>query len=482
MRLKTWFGLVQLVLFVSLPSSQAKADSTVKWISEQTRISCQNLFMNISAAGTARGIVLASPSKADPNYFFHWVRDAALTMNAVLDQAEHSTVPAERAKGRAAMLEYVELSRSNQLAASLKGEPKFNVDGSLFTGPWGRPQNDGPALRAVTLVHLAESMLSESAKHTDFGNVYVRTRLYDGKLPSDSVIKSDLEFVAHHWRESSFDLWEEARGQHFYTRAVQRRALLDGARLAERLDDNGAARFYREQAALIEAELAKHWDAGRGYLVVTLDYEGGDRGKSSGLDSAVILGVLHGATQDAFMSPVRDIYLATAEKMRLAFQRAYSINARATDFEGSTIQTAIGRYPEDEYDGVRGESKGNPWVLATNAFAEYCYTVATTYKNLKEVQVTELGLPFLRSMAPGVVLRAGETVSASDPRFSALLAGLRKSGDAFMRRTRLHAHADGSLSEQINRENGYMQGARDLTWSYASFITAALSREQLLKP
>jgi glucoamylase len=24
------------------------------------------------------------------------------------------------------------------------GEPKFNVDETAFTGPWGRPQRDGP--------------------------------------------------------------------------------------------------------------------------------------------------------------------------------------------------------------------------------------------------------------------------------------------------------------------------------------------------
>lgn len=32
------------------------------------------------------------------------------------------------------------------------GEPKFMIDGSAFTGPWGRPQRDGPALRAIALM------------------------------------------------------------------------------------------------------------------------------------------------------------------------------------------------------------------------------------------------------------------------------------------------------------------------------------------
>jgi glucoamylase len=32
------------------------------------------------------------------------------------------------------------------------GEPKFNVDMSAYTGSWGRPQRDGPALRAIILI------------------------------------------------------------------------------------------------------------------------------------------------------------------------------------------------------------------------------------------------------------------------------------------------------------------------------------------
>ncbi len=473
MRYKAWFAL-NLFAALSLTTLQpALADTTTQWIERETRISCQNLFLNISPPGTSRGAVVASPSKVAPNYFFHWIRDAALTMDAVLGTDARATSESERARIRTAMLEYVDFSRSNQLGGSVPGEPKYEVDGKAFTGPWGRPQNDGPALRAVTLARFAEKLLGEGAE------AYVRERLYDGKFPSDSVIKTDLEFVAHHWRDAAVDLWEEVRGQHFYTRVVQRRALLDGARLADKLGDGGAAKFYREQATLLEAELAKHWDAGRGYVVATLDYEGGDRGKHSNIDSAVILGILHGQTADAFMSPVRDIYLATAEKMRLAFNQSYSINGRVTDFEGARIETAIGRYPEDVYDGLTIEGKGNPWVLATNAFAEYCYRVASTYFSQGHIEVTELGLPFLHSMAPGVTLHAGEKLTASDARFGAVLAGLRESGDAFLRRTRLHANPDGALSEQINRENGYMQGARDLTWSYASFITAGQQRALL---
>ena len=36
---------------------------------------------------------------------------------------------------------------SGSLSSGGLGEPKFNVDETAFTGAWGRPQRDGPALR-----------------------------------------------------------------------------------------------------------------------------------------------------------------------------------------------------------------------------------------------------------------------------------------------------------------------------------------------
>ena len=55
------------------------------WIVTQSAVSQSRMFANISAPGTARGSVIASPSNADPDYFYFWVRDGSLTMNTVLD-------------------------------------------------------------------------------------------------------------------------------------------------------------------------------------------------------------------------------------------------------------------------------------------------------------------------------------------------------------------------------------------------------------
>lgn len=39
------------------------------------------------------------------------------------------------------------------------GEPKFNVDMTEFTGSWGRPQRDGPALRATAMISYANWLI-----------------------------------------------------------------------------------------------------------------------------------------------------------------------------------------------------------------------------------------------------------------------------------------------------------------------------------
>ena len=55
---------------------------------------------------------------------------------------------------------------------------------------------------------------------------------------------------------------------------------------------------------------------------------------------------------------------------------------------------------------------------------------------------------------------------------------LRHEGDGFFLRAKYHAHDDGSMSEQINRDNGYMQGAPHLTWNYAAELTALFERKK----
>lgn len=42
------------------------------------------------------------------------------------------------------------------------GEAKFRVNETAFTEPWGRPQRDGPALRATAIIAMGEWLLVSS--------------------------------------------------------------------------------------------------------------------------------------------------------------------------------------------------------------------------------------------------------------------------------------------------------------------------------
>jgi glucoamylase len=101
------------------------------------------MFANINVPGAANGTVMASQSRADPNYAYNWVRDAALTMDTVFQFYAAATTPTAKSYYETILFQYAQARAAEQndpdLAASL-GEPKFNLDNSVFTGPWGRPQ------------------------------------------------------------------------------------------------------------------------------------------------------------------------------------------------------------------------------------------------------------------------------------------------------------------------------------------------------
>ena len=128
----------------------------------------------------------------------------------------------------------------------------------------------------------------------------------------------------------------------------------------------------------------------------------------------------------------------------------------------------------------RTDDGGNPWFLATAAFAEHAYRTRDLIASAASVAVTDRNRPFLmaalNAMGSPASVTNGETIAASDPRFGAITGGLTVIGDGYLRRIRRHAADDGTLSEQFKGANGFMTGAVDLTWSYAAVLTAIARR------
>lgn len=414
------------------------------WLDQQVITSERKLLEAMSYPDTARGAVIASPSKERPDYYYHWVRDAGLVMDVVVDLYRKSDDVDYKLYLDQKMRDFISFSIGNQKSQALTGlgEPKFYVDGTPYDLPWGRPQNDGPALRAMTLIKWANVKIAEGQIE------YVKTALYDGKYPSTSIIKADLEFVARHWRDANFDLWEEVSGDHFFTRMVQRASLLQGAALAQKLGDVGASDWYLREAQKISSSLKAFTQAkSTTYIPATLNYAGGMNTKNSNIDIAVILGILRGENHDGFVKWTDPKVQNTLGTIIDSFKGLYPINNMP-----NVPGVAIGRYPEDVYDGD-GFQGGNPWVLTTLAVAEAYYEMAA--------------------------LEA--SASTNKPDHKVIAKSLIDIGDKYFQRVQIHANPDGSLAEQISRFNGYMTSARDLTWSYASVLTANWSRERAIK-
>ena len=342
------------------------------------------------------------------------------------------------------------------------------MDGRGYDQPWGRPQNDGPALRALVLSRFALLLLEDG--HINI----VRELLYSDRGRPNSPIKIDLEYVAQKWSNPSFDLWEEVLGDHFYTRMTQRAALEIGAKLARKMADPEAANWYEQQVRSIDSVIDEHFSNQKSIIEITVNRSGGLDYKHSGLDTAVILACLH--TNQMIGS---DWLAGTAFHIERSFQSIYNVNKYA-----SNLGTAIGRYPEDRY------YNGNPWFLTTHAFAEYYYRLIDHHLNEESIQVTPVNFSFYRRVlgqASGkkkkgdgkksaLKLEVGE-LDKDSALYREILVGLFHKADQFLKRSKYHTGSGHQMDEQIDRNRGYMLSARDLTWSYASFLTAYWSRE-----
>ncbi|PWW77683.1 Glycoside Hydrolase Family 15 protein [Tuber magnatum] len=449
------------------------------WIDLEKGLAFQYLLDNIApnganTEGCADGTVIASPSKDHPNYFYQWIRDAAITVQGVIDEYERSEDLALRdVVDRYADIQgaiQATFNPSGGFSTGGLGEPKFMVDGAPFTGSWARPQRDGPALRALTLMNFIRVV---NQTHPELVTLQWISRLYNPDLAAKSIVKSDLEYVSHHWDAIGFDLWEEIQDSHFFTALVQHKALVQGRDLALSLDDHGAAEWYDgQQVALKKLIKTEFWDGRNGHLKA---YQYTPH--RTGLDCSIMLGSIHGGQKDLY-APWSDEVLASTQLFINQMQDLHPINKRKPPYypEDERLRGAgIGRYVEDTYDGVR-TSEGNPWFLCTSSVSSIFYTAIAHFIDEGEFRITRTNRPFFNRLHPAGRAGLGR-VSSSDPDFRNYLQAMFTYADSFLNVIRYHAKVDGRLSEQFDKYDGFQRGAHDLTWSYGSFLMAADKRQ-----
>ncbi|KAH9047688.1 glycoside hydrolase family 15 protein [Lactarius hengduanensis] len=442
----------------SLPNSVVKLDA---YIAEETHTAKSCLLANIGpdgakSHGALAGLVIASPSTQNPDYLFSWTRDSALVFKLLIEDF----VAGDDLSLRGLIDAYITVvsllqQTSNPSGAAGKdglGEPKFNIDGSPFLRPWGRPQRDGPALRATALIQYAGWLWKNG------NSTYVEKSLWP-------VIRLDLDYVAANWRQPTFDLWEEINSTSFFTAAVQHRSLREGSALASTLERHAESHTYDTQADSVLCFMQSFWNPRDTHIIANT---GGGR---SGLDSNTVLASIHTFDPAAGCDPITfqpcsDRALANLMNYVDSFRGAvYPINKLAHKSD----PIATGRYPEDVYFG------GNPWYIATLAVAEQLYDALLTWDALGAITVTPTSKAFFEQFSPDIA--PGTYRSDSSSTYSQLSDAIRAHADGFVEIVARHTPPDGRLAEQFDKTSGKPASAADLTWSYAAALTAFRSRK-----
>jgi glucoamylase len=431
-----------------------------RWIERQYRHSAVAMLRSISPVGIVkvrpgfsqivrpqRGSIVASPVLGaydpEPDYFFHWFRDSAVVIDALrilfqdggldgeffthfadfvrfslslqdLDGRRFSESPWREAIAP----EYRQYVRAEaDLAAAhgeaLLGETRVNPDGTLDISNWPRPQYDGLAMRAIALLH------------------WQNTVRFENELAAtvDALLRADLRFTLHHWREASFDLWEEEKGLHYYTLRVSARALEAGADWFERRGERADATACRSETNAILRTLDGFWREDLQFYKSRILKSQAPSTKE--LDISVIFAAIH-AGGDSAIHSVRDPRMhATLARLETLFDAEYAINRN----RGAGRGPAMGRYAGDMY------YSGGAYYFSTLAAAEFCFRAAAQSPAMKE---------------------------------------LTDRGDAFLETIRAYTPPSGELSEQFDQHTGVQRSAQQLAWSYAAFITCTHARRQVI--
>lgn len=389
------------------------------------------------------GCIIAAPSYPanapgiSQDYVFNWVRDGAITMLEVI-----AAVAATPGAPVQPLLDYVSFARTCfDNAVPTKGHACFTVAGG--SRPWTE-QNDGPAIQSVAL--LAAYPLLDAGS----------------QAAAKALITDSVNFLLDVYRDQTTNLWEEHSGCSFFARSAQLRCLREVA-----ANDIGLPVPAGVAPAItwLESALDVHW-TGSYYATMIGGETPGDPGQSTVPDGYdpnidIVQACIYGAIlcTDTKM-------LATAALLRSAWAdpssaRVYPINVADA---ASGLGPMFGRYPGDTYDGAGGGLGDHPWALCTANFAQLHYLLASEISASGVLPCDAFSKPFFDQLGID-----------EDTSPQAAAAALIKAGDAML--FAVISHSDHlELSEQYDGISGYEKSVRDLTWSYAAFLSAVRAK------
>ena len=381
------------------------------------------------------GCVLASPSwentatNVSQDYVYNWTRDAAITAIELAAGPLPTTQP---------LIDYVQFAQTCQNSASSIGH--FDRASFLINGTprnW-TDQTDGPALQTLAILRLYAQLDAPT------------------QATANAVIAANLNFLQNAYQGQTYNLWEEEYGASFFARSVQLQCF---QAITANTAGIGVPAWLSTAIPWLQNALASHWN-GQYYqsmLPVPTDYRAP---YDPNID--IVMAAIYGAI------PVTDTkLLATAAQLRSQWADPgstyfYPING-ADQQRG--IGPLLGRYPGDVYDGDTDAQVGDhPWAVSTANFAELYYRLAG--------KIITAGTVPLDRLSAGFFSQVGVDASTTP---AAAAAALQAAGDQMLQAVIFHSD-NLELSEQFDATTGYEKSVSNLSWSYASFLSAVRAR------
>ena len=384
---------------------------------------------------SAPGCILAAPrytqTHPSQDYVYNWTRDAAV----VAIELANGALP-----GNQPLIDYVQFAQTCQAAGTATGHfdrASFLINGA-FRDDW-TDQTDGPALQTLAILALYDQLGDPT------------------KAMANAVIAANLNFLENAYQGKTVNLWEEEYGYSFFARSVQLKCFQEITVNTLGIPVPG---WLATAIPWLQTALQDHWNANGGYYQ-SLIAAPGDKAPYDP-NSDIVMAAIYGAVA------VTDTkLLATAALLRNQWNLAssqyyYPING--ADHQRG-IGPMMGRYPGDTYDGDNDQSgSDHPWAICTCNFAELYYRLTTEITAANAIPLDANSTEFFNQV--GITASTTPAAAATE---------LQATGDQMLQAVIFHSdHLE--LSEQFDANTGYEKSVSNLSWSYASFLSAVRTR------
>jgi len=387
------------------------------------------------------GCILASPTwentgtHVNQDYVFNWTRDAAVAAVELAAGPLPTSQP---------LIDYVQFAQTCQNSASAIGNfdrASFYINGTPRN--WS-DQTDGPALQTLAILQM-------------YAQLDAPTR-----AAASAVIAANLNFLQNAYQGKTVNLWEEEFGFSFFARSVQLKCF---AAITANTLGIPVPGWLSTAIPWLQNALASHWNGQGKYYQSLLPVPTDSRAPyDPNID--IVAAAIYGA-----VAATDTKLLATAAQLRSQWAEPNSPNYYPIN--GADQQRGIGpmlgRYPGDTYDGDTADppTRDHPWAVSTAIFAELYYQLAQQVSTSAAVPLDNLSAAFFSQIG----------VSASTTP-AAAAAALQSAGDQMLQALVFHSdHFE--LSEQFDATSGYEKSVSNLSWSYASFLSAVRAKNAI---